>query len=332
MIHGQDDAQAQFRAALDLGTLHHAWLIAGPEGTGKASFARMAALRMLAEALDADGLTPGFAVPPTHPAAHYFAAGSHPDFRLLDRLPADVKERAKPRAEWDPDAPLSRNIAIEQVRLLQALFATAPSLSRRRVVLIDAIDDLERPAANALLKSLEEPPQGTIFLLVSHAPGRLLPTIRSRCRLLRFVALDDDAMAAAIRQHDDTLSQPKIDELVKVGDGSVGRALRLASQDIGRIEDMLGTIARDGDPTNAGRLALGKAVSGKAARPRYEAMLQRVPSFIAAQAKGRRGAALAEAIAAWEAARDLAAGALPLSLDPATVAFEMGGHVARLAR
>ena len=105
---------------------------------------------------------------------------SHPDFKLLERLPKANSEE------------LARSITVDQVRGLQPLFATTPSLSPRRVVLIDAIDDLERSAANALLKNLEEPPAGTIFLLVSHAPGRLLPTIRSRCRLLRFDPLDDD--------------------------------------------------------------------------------------------------------------------------------------------
>jgi DNA polymerase III subunit delta' len=332
MIFGQDDALAQFRAALDSGALHHAWLIAGPEGTGKGSFARMAALRMLAEAQDADGLPPGFAVPPSHPAAHYFAAGSHPDYRLLDRLPADAKERAKPRGEWDPEGKLARNISIDQVRALQPLFATAPSMSQRRVVVIDAIDDLERAAANALLKNLEEPPQGTIFLLVSHAPGRLLPTIRSRCRLLRFAALDDDAMASALRGGDPSLAADKIAALVRAGEGSIGRALHMAGLDLAAIDIMLADIARNGDPTNAQRIALGRAVSGKAAQPRYEAMLDRVPSYIAREARSRRGQQLAEAIAAWEAARALAARALPLHLDPATVAFEMGGHVARLAR
>lgn len=332
IIIGQDAALAQFRAAMDSGALHHAWLIAGPEGTGKGSFARIAALRMLAEGQDADGLPPGFAVPPSHPSAHLFAAGSHPDYRLLDRLPADQKERAKPRAEWDPEGKLARNISIDQVRSLQPLFATVPSLSRRRVVVIDAIDDLERAAANALLKNLEEPPQGTIFLLVSHAPGRLLPTIRSRCRLLRFAALTDDAMAAALRANDPSLADDRIAALVKAGEGSVGRALHMAGLDLGAIDDMLVAIARDGDPTNARRIALSKAVSGKAAQTRYEAMLDRIPSYIAREARTRRGQSLAEAIAAWEAARTLAASALPLNLDPATVAFEMGGHVARLAR
>ena len=315
MIFGQDDALAQFRAALDSGALHHAWLIAGPEGTGKGSFARMAALRMLAEAQDADGLPPGFAVPPSHPAAHYFAAGSHPDYRLLDRLPADARNAPSRAANGIRRASSRATSSIDQVRALQPLFATDASMSRRRVVVIDAIDDLERAAANALLKNLEEPPQGTIFLLVSHAPGRLLPTIRSRCRLLRFAALDDDAMASALRGGDPSWPADKIAALVRAGEGSVGRALHMAGLDLAAIDIMLADIARNGDPTNAQRIALGRAVSGKAAQPRYEAMLDRVPSYIAARSPQPSRPALAEAIAAWEAARALAASALPLNLD-----------------
>lgn len=330
-ILGQDDALAQLRAAMDGGALHHAWLIAGPEGTGKGSFARIAALRMLAEAIDGDGLPPGFAVPPQHPAAALFAAGSHPDFRLLERLPADKKERGLPRAEWPADIKLARNIAIDQVRDLIAGFAMVPSLSRRRVVIVDAIDDLERNAANALLKSLEEPPAGTVFLLVSHAPGRLLPTIRSRCRLLRFQALEVATIGQLLDMLLPEASPAERTALTEVGQGSIGRALRFAGLDIAAIDARLVAIARSGDFDNAERIALGRLVSGKAAQPRYEAFLARVPSFVAANARERSGSALAEAIGAWEAARQLAAAALPMNLEAATVAFEMGGIVARLA-
>ncbi|WP_174275403.1 AAA family ATPase, partial [Sphingomonas bacterium] len=165
---GHDDAVAAFREAARSDRLHHSWLLAGPQGVGKASFAQLAARWLLA------GAPEGFAIADEHPSARLLAAGSHPDFKLLERL---TKDKSEERA---------RSIGVDQVRALQPLFATTPSLSQRRVVVIDAIDDLERSAANALLKNLEEPPVGTIFLLVSHAPGRLLPTIRSRCRLLRF--------------------------------------------------------------------------------------------------------------------------------------------------
>src|SRR5690606_19534895 len=122
---------------------------------------------------------PGLETPDEHPVARLLAAGSHPDFRMLERL-----ER--------PTGGLARNISVDQVRSLGALLSVTPSMSPWRVIVIDSADDLETSAANALLKMLEEPPANTLFFLVSHAPGRLLPTIRSRCRRLDFARLPSD--------------------------------------------------------------------------------------------------------------------------------------------
>jgi DNA polymerase-3 subunit delta' len=153
-------------------------------GIGKALFADKAALRVLAQGTGQPVAASGLDIPDDHPTARLMAAGSHPDFVRLERLPKDT------------GGDLARSITVEQVRSLQRLFATTSSMSPWRVVLIDSIDDLERPAANALLKSLEEPPPNSLFLLVSHSPERLLPTIRSRCRHLRLGPLDSEAMAA----------------------------------------------------------------------------------------------------------------------------------------
>ncbi len=122
------------------GRLHHAWLIAGPEGIGKALFADKAALRVLADAAGPAVDAPGLDVPDDHPVAHLAAAGSHPDLMRLERL---VKEGG---------TELARSITVDQVRGLQRLFATTPSLSQWRAVVIDTIDDLEPAGANALLR------------------------------------------------------------------------------------------------------------------------------------------------------------------------------------
>lgn len=316
---GHDAQSAALMEAARSDRLHHAWLLAGPKGLGKASFARASALRLLAEAAGPAPDGSGIDVSEDHPIAHLFAAGSHPDFRLLERLPRDAS------------GDLARSVTIAQVRGLQSLFATTPSLSPRRVVMIDAIDDLERAAANALLKNLEEPPTGTVFLLVSHAPGRLLPTIRSRCRLLRFKPLDDAAMAAVLRAQLPDTDEAEIQALVRAGEGAPGHALRFAGLDVAAIEAALEELARSGDPTNSTRSALAKSLALKAAQPRYEAFLERAPAFVADVARRRSGIALAEAIELWERARDLAASAVGLSLDPQSVAFELGGIVAGLA-
>lgn len=320
---GNESAREALAAAMASGALHHAWLIAGPEGVGKGSFARQAALRLLSEAAGRDQLRPGWDVPEDSQTVHLVAAGAHPDYRELVRLPKDPDK---------PDEALARSITIAQVRALQPLFATKPSFSARRVIVIDTIDDLERGGANALLKNLEEPPAGTIFLLVSHAPGRLLPTIRSRCRLLRFEPLPDADVAAILRAELPDATASEIAALVRAGEGSPGRALGFAGLDIAALEAEMAQLAETGDPSNLIRVRLAKLLGAKAAQPRYEAFLERAPSFVAERAKALSGDALRTALDAHAAARELAGAATGLSLDPSATVFEMSGILARLAR
>jgi len=348
---GNARAQRTFLAAMHSGTLHHAWLFAGPQGVGKGTFARLAAMRMLAEAadelpssprpqsrgpassslLDQESGTPdqirgdegaNLDVPEGTRTRSLIEAGSHPDYRVLARLPKDPDK---------PGEDLARSIPIAQVRALQPLFVTTPSLSPRRVVVIDAIDDLERAAANALLKNLEEPSAGTIFLLVSHAPGRLLPTIRSRCRILRFEPLAPDILADELARRLPDTPREEIAAIVAGAKGSLGRALDFAGLDIAGLDKALATIATTGDPTNAERAALAKSLALKAQQQRYEAFLDRAPAFIAEAATTRAGEALRAALDAHEAARSLAASARGLSLDQRASVYEMAGLVARLS-
>ena len=319
---GNEPARQALAAAVASGVLHHAWLIAGPEGVGKASFARQAAARMLAEAAEPERLSPGWEVSGNTRTAQLLESGAHPDFRALVRLPKDPDK---------PGEALARSITIAQVRGLQQLFATKPALSSRRVIVIDSIDDLERGGANALLKNLEEPPAGTIFLLVSHAPGRLLPTIRSRCRLLRFEPLADAEVASILRAELPDANASEIEALVRAGEGSPGRALGFAGLDLAALEADMAALADTGDASNAVRARLAKLLGTKAAQPRYEAFLDRAPSFIAERAKMLTGEPLRTALDAYAAARDLAGAALGLSLDAGGTVFEMSGLIARLA-
>jgi len=323
MLLGNQPARDALAAAMASGALHHAWLIAGPEGVGKGSFARIAAARMLAEALEPHKLASGWTVPEDTQTAHLLASGAHPDFRALTRLPKDPDK---------PDEALARSITIAQVRTLQPLFATKPALSPRRVVVIDAIDDLERGGANALLKNLEEPPQGTIFLLVSHAPGRLLPTIRSRCRLLRFEPLEDGDVTHILRGELPDATPDEIAALVRAGEGSPGRALGFAGLDLAALEAEMTRLAETGDPSNAIRGRLAKLLGAKAAQSRYEAFLDRVPSFIAARAKTLTGEPLRIALDTYTASYELAGAARGLSLDAGATVFEMSGLLAQLGR
>ena len=316
MIVGQDKAVAQFRSAWDGGTLHHAWLLAGPRGVGKATFAEDAAARVLADAAGPrDGL-PGLDVPDEHPIARLIAAGSHPDLRILRRL------------EHEKTGNLARNISVDQVRSLGDLFELTPALSPWRAVIIDAADDLEGSAANALLKMLEEPPANCLFLLVAHAPGRLLPTIRSRCRRLEFQRLDDDAMTAVLAASEDDVPAAKRQKIIAMASGSVGRALAFARLDLAPLEEKALGILRDGDPTNTRRSELAGELGKKGAGDRYAAFLELVPAIVAREARVASGGRRARALDAYARARELAAIAPRVSLDPAATIFQLGGILA----
>lgn len=316
---GNDEAQAAFAAALNGDALHHAWLLAGPEGVGKGTFARAAGASLVGGEAHRDAL---------------IAARAHPDFRAIEREVWDKSSPPRIMAHEDRkgDEPLARSIRIAQIRTLMPMLTTRPSMSERRVVVIDAIDDLEPGGANALLKSLEEPPAGTIFLLVSHAPGRLLPTLRSRCRLLRFGLLSDADVAAVLRRADPAFSDEEVAALVKAGEGSPGRALRFAGLDVQGLDSAITAIAADGDADNVRRSALARALAIKSAQPRYEAFLERAPAFLARAARNRHGPALAATLDAHARARDLAGSALGLSLDPQATVWEMAAVLAGLHR
>lgn len=311
MIQGHDKAIGEFEAAWRSGRMPHAWLIAGPKGVGKASFAVAAARRILAEAAGPAFDLPGFATPDDHPMARLMAAGSHPDYRFLTRL-----ER--------PTGGLARNISVDQIRSLGEMLAVTTSLSPWRVIVIDSADDLEASSANALLKMLEEPPANTIFLLVSHAPGRLLPTIRSRCRRLDFRPLADDIMTSLLTTCFQTKTAEQIAALVALAEGSPGRAIGSAELELEPLEAEARVMLEEGDPTNERRSRLASTLSGKAAAERYAAFLELVPGIIARSAITRTGEARARALDAYEQARTTVRLAPRLSLDPAATVFQLG--------
>lgn len=333
-LFGHDEAVAAFRAALDSGRLHHAWLIAGPRGVGKGLFARLAARRALAQAAGPFPAAAGLGLEETHPTARLFKAESHPDFRLIEREVWGGKppnDYVVPKPERSGTEELARGIRVKQIRALGPFLSTRPSLSNARAIVVDAAEELEREASNALLKNLEEPPQHTIFLLVSHAPERLLPTIRSRCRLLRLGPLKSDVMASALHAALPEAGEDEIASLAAVGEGAPGRAIAWRGLDIAVLDREMTALVREGDPTNARRSALAQSLSPKSAQPRYEAFLARAPSLIAATARHRSGLALAEALALWERATGLATAARRLSLDPQSTVFELAGMLAALA-
>jgi DNA polymerase-3 subunit delta' len=318
VIVGQDRAVEQFAEAWGSRKLHHAWLLAGPKGVGKATFAMAAAKRVLAEAAGPPFDLPLLEAPDEHPMVRLIEAGSHPDMRWLERL---VNEKT---------GNLARNINVDQVRGLAELFDLSPAMSDWRVAVIDTIDELEPSAANALLKILEEPPANCLFLLVSHAAGRLLPTIRSRCRRLDLEALGDDAMTSVLEGRTE-LGAPERQKVIAMSFGSAGRALAFAELGLAKLEDSALAILRQGDPTNARRSELAQELGKKAAADRYAAFLDLVPSLIAREARLLQGALRERALDAYAKARELAVIAPRLSLDPAATVFQIGGILAEVA-
>ena len=318
MILGQDRAVEQFAAAWATRKLHHAWLLAGPRGVGKASFARAAARRVLADAAGpASGLA-GIETDDEHPMVKLIEAGSHPDMRWLERV---VNDKGN----------LNRNIKVDQVRELIEFLGLTAALSPWRVVIIDTVDELEGSGANALLKMLEEPPPNTLFFLVSNAAGRLLPTIRSRCRRLDFHELDDGAMTSILEEQAPQLGAAERQRTIAMSFGSAGRALAFAGLELGKLEDAALAILRQGDPTNARRSQLASEFGRKAAADRYAAFLELAPSLIAREARQLDGAAQERAVEAYARARELATLAPRLTLDPSATVFQLGGILADVA-
>lgn len=313
---GHDAQVAAFKAAFAGARPHHAWLLTGAQGLGKALFAERAAIWLLAErpaGTDFDGAI-GSA------AASLVAAGSHPDFRRLVRTEDDKGK-------------LRTVIRIDEVRALQPLFRQTPSIADWRIVIVDSADEMNPQSSNALLKSLEEPPPQTLFFLISHMPGRLLPTIRSRCRTLRFGRLTDAEVARLLEAVHPDLDDDDRSVLVRLAAGAPGRALRFAEGGIaGLVEQLTALAATDVAAAPAMAQALARSLAGKASIARYEAFLELAPALIADAARHRSGPALVRALDDWQAASSLAGVAIAQSLDPQAVVFDIAGKVAALAR
>ena len=270
---GQEAAQTAFLEAFNSGRLHHAWLITGPRGVGKATLAwRIARFLLAAPPADAgDGLF-GEALPaaapqtleidPDHPVSRRIEAMSEPGLFLL-RRPYDEKAKR-----------LKTQITVDEVRRLKGFFALSSADGGHRVVIVDAADEMNVSAANALLKLLEEPPAQTTLLLVSHQPSHLLPTIRSRCRELRLAALDGPNMAQALSLAGVDSEAANTAALAELSAGSVGEALRLVNLDgltlYAELIAIMGTLP---DLDRGRALRLAESVTGRAADDRYALLL-----------------------------------------------------------
>jgi DNA polymerase-3 subunit delta' len=217
---GHEQAERTMLAAQQSGRLHHAWLLTGPRGIGKATLAWRFA-RFLLAGQDQGGLFGGapesLDVPADAPGRHLVDARSHPDlFHLRRSLNRDT---GRMRAE----------IAVDDVRDLGGFMHMTPAMGKARVAIVDAADEMNRNSANAVLKILEEPPPNAVLLIVAHAPGRLLPTIRSRCRRLALQPLSEDTVVDLLGTHAPETKPEERRALARLAEGSIGRALELGA-------------------------------------------------------------------------------------------------------
>lgn len=262
-LFGHDAARAEFEEALKGGRLHHAWLIAGPEGVGKATLAYHLAREVLAFGDEEPG-NGASAVGAEHPVFRRVAAQAHPNLLLLRR---SWNERTKRYSQW---------IGVDEVRRLRSFLGHSAGEGSWRVVIVDRADDLNQNAANALLKALEEPPQRTVFFLVATAEGQIPVTIRSRCRTLRVKPLGEDdlkqAVTAALMRDGYDIDAETLETALLLSQGSVRRALELVTGDgitlyrdlvtaFGKLPELDGPglhklAARLGSPSDTQRLEL----------------------------------------------------------------------------
>ena len=304
-------AETAFLDAWERGRLHHAWLLCGVEGTGKATFAYRATRRLLGATAD---LTHGpLGARRDDPVSRLISAQSHPDLLVLERLVEGGKTK--------------KSISVDQSRELPEFFSKSPSQAQYRVAIIDAADDLNINAANALLKVLEEPPERGVLFLVTHAPGRLLATIRSRCRRLSFPIWTPDRLETLVRNR--TGAEPDDAEHAAImAGGSPGAALALASGATFEM-DQLARRWVEGDVDRAEALAIADKFRGAEGQERFETLMDRLLAAVRMRAlqsvpgAGNRWAEL------WERMQPLPERTAGLNLDRGDV---LAGALADLKR
>ena len=301
-LSGHETQEAMLAEALG-GRMHHAWLLSGPKGLGKASLAyRFARVALGARPVSPSrGGSPGkrpLDVDPEDDIARKIAAQAHPDLFVLRR---GYNERGRPR----------REIAVDDARELGHFFSLAPSQGGMRVAIIDAVDDLNTNSANAILKTLEEPPPHSVLLLVCHAPGAALATIRSRCRRLALKPLSDDEVRTALAR---TSGAAGDEAIVKLAKGRPGKAIALRGQGLDTSGADLGDVLQQLQRGQA-RLVLTsmyEAMSGEA--------FEKLAAVLDLAAEWARSAGvdnLSENWAeAWSALEQLRVEAEDLDMDP----------------
>jgi DNA polymerase-3 subunit delta' len=253
-LFGHREAEQTLLNAYRSGRIAHAWLMSGAQGIGKATLAYRMARFVLAhrDPLAADvQASEGLAVDPSHPVARQVASGAHGGLLTLERT---LNEKGV----------MPTFISVNEVRRTVPFFGSTAAVDGWRVCVVDTVDEMNANAANALLKVLEEPPQRSLFLLVTHSPAKLLPTIQSRCRKLPLRPLAiDDVIRAAAQAAELSMNDPALDEAAEAGEGSVSRTLNLLGGDALKLHQRTAALLNTLPGVDPRELhALGDALGG----------------------------------------------------------------------
>jgi len=325
-LFGHNEAERALLEAYKSGRIPHAWLIGGPPGIGKATLAfRLARFVMAhpdpraAETQKADSL----AIDPESPVARRIAAQAQGDLLVLER---SINEQT---------GKLYTVIRVDEVRRTASFFGSTAGEGGWRIAIVDAVDDLQREGANALLKVLEEPPKRSLLLLISHAPGRELPTIRSRCRRLLLRPLEPEDVGRALAEATGrNPSEADVRRAAEASEGSVGRALGLLDASaLALRQRVLELFAQLPNPDPRALHALGEAIGGSDPRT-LEAFMDLVNGWLSAQlAETSRGRAqMARVAETWEKVNRAAREAEIYNLERKPLVFSVFGALAEAAR
>jgi DNA polymerase-3 subunit delta' len=276
-LKGHEAAEATLLSAVTSGRMPHGLLITGPHGIGKATLAFRFARFLLSHvaeqsggALFAPARPTSLMVPAEHPVFRRVASSGHADLLTVERG-IDPK-RKRERTE----------IVVEDARAIAAFLRLTPAEGGWRVVIVDTADEMNRNAANAVLKVLEEPPERAILILVSDNPGRLLPTIRSRCRRLALRPLSDAIVADLIGRYRPDLSAADQVALVELAEGSIGHAIELAEQGgVALHRDLLGILRSLPELDGAELHAFADRVARWGAEDAFRVLSELMPATLA---------------------------------------------------
>jgi len=325
VLFGHSEAEQKLLADYRSGRIAHAWLIGGPAGIGKATLAYRMARFVLAHPDPAVGTVrdaTSLGVAPSHRVTRQVAGQAHPDLLALERT-------------FNDTGTLRTVITVDQVRRTVGFFGSTAGEGGWRVCIVDSADELKFPeGSNALLKVLEEPPQRSLFLLTSDAPGRLLPTIRSRCRHLALRPLDvEDVTKAAAAALGAEADEAELREAAKAADGSVARAIAMAGGPQLKLREQVTTLLERLPATDARALhAIGDSIE-RGDENLYETFMDTVRNWLTAQLdrqlEPRRLARVAEA---WERLNRAADEAEEYNLERKPLVFNAFSLLAEAAR